>query len=308
MKQGVKILNFGSLNIDKIYSLDHIVNEGETISAMAYKEGVGGKGLNQSVAIKRAGASLFHAGCVGKVDGKLLINYLKDNAIESFLKESPGNSGHAIIQVDKKANNSIIVEAGANKEIDPSYIDEVLEKFNPGDYLLLQNEISNLPYIVAMARQKKMSIFFNPSPIDESIYDIDLNDIGTIIINETEGHRLSGYKTSFEILNYFKKVYPHLTVVLTLGSRGGIYADKDKEIRFKSYPVDPVDTTGAGDTFLGYYLANIARGKDIEYSLNIASLAAALACSKEGAASSIPSQEEVEAYIKANDMELEWIR
>lgn len=200
-----KILNFGSLNIDKIYGLDHIVKEGETISASSYDEGMGGKGLNQSISLKRAGADPIHAGFVGEDDGDILLDYMAENEIDFLVKKVSGKSGHAIIQVDKNAKNSIIVEAGANKNIDKSYIDQVLAEFDEGDYLLLQNEISNLQYIVDMASKKKMKIFLNPSPVDETIKTIDFNKIDSLILNETEAYELSGCENSDEIIDYFRK-------------------------------------------------------------------------------------------------------
>lgn len=301
----VQILNFGSLNIDKVYTLDHIVNEGETIPAISYNEGMGGKGLNQSIALKRAGADLIHAGFVGEDDGDILLDYMAENEINFLVEKVSGNSGHAIIQVDKNANNSIIVEAGANKKIDKSYIDQVLAKFEEGDYLLLQNEISNLPYIVDVASKRKMKIFLNPSPVDESIKTIDFNKIDTLILNETEAYGLSGCESADKIINYFRKNYQDLNLVLTLGKDGGIYSSKDIEIKFASFKTKAIDTTGAGDTFLGYFLASISEGEDVEKSLKLASLAASLACGKKGAAISIPSLKEVEAYAKENNVELE---
>ena len=300
-----QILNFGSLNIDKVYSLDHIVNEGETISAISYNEGMGGKGLNQSIALKRAGVYLIHAGFVGEDDGDILLDYMAENEIDFLVEKVSGNSGHAIIQVDKDANNSIIVEAGANKKIDKSYIDQVLDKFEEGDYLLLQNEISNLPYIVDVASKRKMKIFLNPSPVDESLKTIDFNKIDTLILNETEACDLSGCESAYKIINYFRDKYKDLRLLLTLGKNGGIYSSKDTRIKFSSFKTKTIDTTGAGDTFLGYFLASISKGKDVEKSLKLASLAASLSCSKKGAAISIPSLKEVEAYARENKVVLE---
>ena len=299
-----QILNFGSLNIDKVYSLDHIVNEGETISAISYNEGLGGKGLNQSIALKRAGADVIHAGFVGEDDGDILLDYLAKNEINFLVKKVSGNSGHAIIQVDKDANNSIIVEAGANKRIDKSYIDQVLAEFDEGDYLLLQNEISNLSYIVEVASKRKMKIFLNPSPVDETLKTIDFNKIDTLIINETESYELSGCDKPHDIINYFREGYQDLKLLLTLGKDGGMYSSKDTKIKFDSFKTNAIDTTGAGDTFLGYFLANISKGEEIKKSLKLASLAAGLACSKKGAASSIPRLKEVEAYAKENTVDL----
>lgn len=299
-----QILNFGSLNIDKVYTLDHIVNEGETISAISYNEGMGGKGLNQSIALKRAGANIIHGGFVGEDDGDILLDYLAKNEINFLVKKVSGNSGHAIIQVDKDANNSIIVEAGANKKIDKPYIDQVLAEFEEGDYLLLQNEISNLPYIVDEASKRKMKIVLNPSPVDGSLKTIDFSKIDTLILNETEAYEISGCEDPDKIIDYFRDRYQDLKLLLTLGKDGGMYSSKDTKIKFDSFKTNAMDTTGAGDTFLGYFLANISKDEDLEKSLKLASLAAGLACSKKGAAASIPSLKEVEAYAKENKVDL----
>ena len=149
-----------------------------------------------------------------------------------------------------------------------------------------------------------LKIFLNPSPVDETIKTIDFNKIDTLILNETEGYELSGCDIPDEIIKYFRGKYKELKLLLTLGRDGGIYSSKDKEIKYTSFKTKAIDTTGAGDTFLGYFLANISNGEDLEKSLKLASLAAGLACSKKGAATSIPSLKEVEAYAKDNNVEL----
>ena len=149
-----------------------------------------------------------------------------------------------------------------------------------------------------------MKIFLNPSPVDETIKTIDFNKIDTLILNETEGYELSGCEIPDEIIKYFRGKYKDLTLILTLGKDGGIYSSKDKEIKYTSFMTKAIDTTGAGDTFLGYFLASISKGEDLEKSLKLASLAAGIACSKEGAAISIPSLKEVERYARENKVDL----
>ncbi len=179
-----------------------------------------------------------------------------------------------------------------------------MAEFEEGDYLLLQNEISNLPYIVDEASKRKMKIVLNPSPVDESLKTIDFSKIDTLILNETEAYEISGCEDPDKIIDYFRDRYQDLKLLLTLGKDGGMYSSKDTKIEFDSFKTNAIDTTGAGDTFLGYFLANISKDEDLEKSLKLASLGAGLACSKKGAAASIPRLKEVEAYAKENKVDL----
>ena len=208
----MKILNLGSCNIDSVYSLDHIVEVGETENANTLELFPGGKGLNQSIAVARAGAPVYHAGCIGH-DGKMLIETLKDAGVDvSYIKETDVKSGHAIIQVSAKGENSIVIFAGSNNMVTKDYIDTVLTDFGKGDMLMLQNEISNIDYAVEKAHEKNMIILFNPSPINEKICTIDFNKLSYIILNEVEAKSFSGCDNPHESLAYFKSNYPGLKV------------------------------------------------------------------------------------------------
>lgn len=289
----MKILNFGSVNIDSYFRVDHIVRPGETISAESVEKKPGGKGLNQSIAISKTCNNLFHAGLYGK-DGLFIKELFEDNNIDtSYFKKTSSPTGNAIIQVDKNGENSIFLYKGSNYDIEDDFIENVLSNFSQDDFLVLQNEISNLDKIIDLGHKRKMKIALNPSPIDDLILNLDLNKIDILILNETEAKDISGEETKDDIVEYFKKNYPNLQVVLTLGSDGSIYFDKDQIINQKSYLVDTVDTTGAGDTFMGYFVASIYKEKTIKEALDIASLASALACTKNGASTSIPSLDEV---------------
>lgn len=292
------MLDFGSLNIDKTYSVDHIVSEGETISCRKFENFIGGKGLNQAIALNRAGADVKLAGCVGDKDGNILIDYVEKNGLNHLITKVEGDSGHAIIQIDSLGQNSIIVEGGSNKKIGEDYIDNVLKGFNKGDYILLQNEINNVDILVNKADEIGLKVFFNPSPINEDIYEIDLNKINCIILNEHEGKCLARKESKLEILEYFNNVYPEMEVVLTLGGEGGYYSYKKTLIKYDACKTKVVDTTAAGDTFCGYYIACQSDGRTIKESLNIASLAASLACAKNGASNSIPYIDEVNELKK----------
>lgn len=293
-KKNVKVLNFGSLNIDKTYKVDHIVNIGETINSIDYKEFVGGKGLNQSIALAKANANVYHAGQVGSKDSEKLIKALvKNNVNIENIKKVDDSSGHAIIQIDKSGNNSIIVFGGANRKIDKDFIDKVLANFGKGDYLLLQNEINDIDYIIKEAKNKDMKIFFNPSPFDEKISEEIIFDVDCLLVNETEAMQLSNLSEIDEILDYIVDKFSGIEVIMTLGKDGGYYKSKEHLYKFDPYKVEAVDSTGAGDTFCGFYIASIANDYTIQESLKIASIAGALACKEVGASNSIPDLKEI---------------
>ncbi|MBQ8254663.1 MAG: helix-turn-helix domain-containing protein [Clostridia bacterium] len=289
----MKILNFGSCNIDYVYSMDHIVRVGETLSTYKLETFEGGKGLNQSIAIARAGAKVYHAGCVGE-DGKMLTDLLSKSGVDlTYLKTVEGKNGHAIIQVSSKGENSIFLYGGSNEMVTEDFVDSVLENFSEGDIILLQNEISSVPYIIDRAYEKKMCIVFNPSPFTDEIKKLDLNKLSYVLLNEVEASEFSGYDDPEASLSYFEENYPSLKVILTLGSKGCIYLDNGTRYRQYAFKTNAVDTTAAGDTFTGYFVAGVCGGIDTARNLKLASAAAAITVSRMGAAPSIPLMDEV---------------
>lgn len=289
----MKILNFGSCNIDFVYSMNHIVAVGETEQAESMNIFPGGKGLNQSVALARAGAKTVHAGCIGK-DGKMLAELMADNGIDiSYLKTVDTRNGHAIIQVSSDGENSIFVYPGSNAMISENFIDSVLENFEKGDIILLQNEINGIDLIIKKAYEKGMCIVLNPSPCNEKIKNISPEQVSYLILNEGEAEMMSGHSEPELSLKYFKEKYPKLKVVITLGKKGSVFCDKATEIFQPAFCTQTVDTTAAGDTFTGYFIASIAENSDYAQALKIASAAAAIAVSRKGAAPSIPWRDEV---------------
>ncbi|MBM2658940.1 ribokinase [Staphylococcus pseudoxylosus] len=284
----MKILNFGSLNIDRVYKLPHLVENGETLSSSSFQKYAGGKGLNQSIALSRAGSNVYHAGKIGE-DGDFLIQSLvSDNINVDAINKTKGITGHAIIQVDAKGNNSIFLYGGENQTITTSFIKEVFENFNSGYLLVLQNEISHLDYIIDLASKKQLMIALNPSPMNENIEGIDLNKVDFLFLNEIEGRILSGEKETHKILKKLISYYPDLKIIITLGVNGAVYKDKNQEYRQRAINTKVIDTTGAGDTFLGYFLSMFFQKKTVEESLLIASKASSLSISKKGGSSSIP--------------------
>ena len=289
----MKLLNFGSCNVDFVYSLDHVVKPGETQSAANLSVFSGGKGLNQSIAIARAGAKVYHAGCIGE-DGEFLAELLLENGVDTkYLKRVKNKNGHAIIQVTSEGENSIVIYSGSNGMISRDDIDEVLRDFSSGDMLLLQNEISNVPYLIDRAYEKGMKVILNPSPITDDLLKIDFKKLSYIVLNEIEAAAITGAQSGDAALEVLRRDYPELVIILTLGSRGSIYQDSEKRLYQPAYKVEVKDTTAAGDTFTGYFVAEIAKGVRVKSALATASIASAIAVSRHGAAPSVPIMSEV---------------
>lgn len=290
----MRILNFGSLNIDKVYKVPHFVRPGETISSLGYQCFPGGKGLNQSVAAAKAGHMVCHAGTIG-ADGSFLEEVLSAGGVDTrYVRKTEGITGHALIQVSEAGENSIILFPGSNYENDQDYIDEVLSKFSQGDILMLQNEVSNPDYLLQKGKEKGMRIMLNPSPMDDFLRQADLSGVTWLMLNETEGKEMTGEEAPGRILDWLLRRYPNLQVILTLGGDGAVYRSKDEEISQPCYPAEVVDTTAAGDTFTGYFVAAMVEGKSAQEALRLAACAAAITVSKEGASVSIPQRSVVE--------------
>ena len=293
----MKILNFGSLNVDYVYSLDHIVMGGETISSKELNIFPGGKGLNQSVALARAGASVYHAGCVG-LDGQLLIDTLLGDGVDlTYLKTVDEKSGHAIIQVSADGENSIVLYAGANHKISREQIDSVLADFSAGDIIVLQNEISNLEYIIDKAYEIGMQIVFNCAPIGDNVFSLDFSKISCVILNEVEMGAIAGCDGFENGIAAMQEKNPDIKIMLTLGKRGCMYADKNIRVSHPIFETTVVDTTAAGDTFTGYFVSEMAKGREVADVLRIASCASAITVSRPGASVSIPTYSEVMAAL-----------
>ena len=292
----MKILNFGSLNIDYAYKVQHIVEKGETISSEALNIYPGGKGLNQSIALGKAGVEVYHAGAVGK-EGMFLVEFLeKANVNTEYIRIVPKiKTGHAIIQNNAQGDNCIILYGGANQAITKEQVNDTLDRFVAGDYLILQNEINELAYIVEKAYAKGMVIVLNPSPMNEKITKLPLEKVDCFILNEIEASQILGvtYDNEADIINALAEKFIHAKVVLTLGEKGALYCDGKNTVVQKAYQAKAVDTTAAGDTFTGYFLSGEIRGLPIETSMDLAAKASAITVSRPGAGVSIPSIAEV---------------
>lgn len=289
----MKIINLGSMNIDHIYIVPHFIQGAETLLAEGLTQSIGGKGLNQSVAAARAGAEVFHAGMLG-CGGEPLQTFLKQNGVNtSFLRSCPVQQGHTIIQIDPSGQNCILVYGGSNQQVEKPYIDEVLSYFSPGDCVMLQNEISNLSYAVESAHAKGLHIVLNASPINDALLALDFNKLDWLVVNELECAAIGACRDTNSAYEALQCRYPSLGILLTLGAEGSLCWKNGQELRQAAFPVQAVDTTGAGDTFAGYFVGCLAQGFGRAESMRLASMAAAIAVSRPGAAPSIPQMEEV---------------
>lgn len=292
----MKILNFGSLNLDYVYQVEHILIPGETLSSSDRTIFCGGKGLNQSIALAKAGITVYHAGMVGE-GGEILLETCRENGVDTrFVRKIDGPCGHTVIQVDKDAQNCILLFGGANRSITREFVDEVLAFFEKGDVILLQNEINELGYIIDKASEKGMMIILNPSPYDNALDRCNLSKVSLFLVNEIEGYQITGEKEPEAILAKVRSIYPKAKIVLTLGSEGSVYQDENQIYRQGMYKVKAIDTTAAGDTFTGYFIASILENMSVEEGLKLAAKASAIAVSRPGATASIPLREEVQAF------------
>lgn len=292
----MKVLNFGSLNIDYVYHVAHFMKPGETQASQRMEVFCGGKGLNQSIALSRRGAQVWHAGAVGKPDGEQLLTILKESGVNTdHVKTVNGNSGHAIIQKDPSGQNSILLYGGANQEIESTDVEKVMALFDKGDFLILQNEIACMAEIMEAAHQKGLTIVFNPSPMNSAVKAYPLHYVDYFLLNEVEAGDMCGLSTENgeALIEKMAEMFPRSHCVLTLGDKGALYRHGDTVLRQGIYPTEVVDTTAAGDTFTGFFIGSILCGDSVEKALQIASKASAIAVSRAGAGPSIPHMKEV---------------
>lgn len=289
----MKVLNFGSLNLDYVYQVESILIPGETQASKSRQIFCGGKGLNQSIALAKAGIPVYHAGLIGE-GGEPLLEVCKENGVNTeFIRQIPGPCGHTVIQVDENGQNCILLFGGSNRSMTKEFVDTVLDSFKEGDIILLQNEINELDYIIDRAYEKHMMIILNPSPFDNALENCDLSKISLFLMNEIEGFQITGEKEPDKILAKVKALYPKAKVVLTLGGDGSVYQDETGIYRQGIFKVKAVDTTAAGDTFTGYFISSIIDGLPVQDGLELAAKASAIAVSRPGATASIPLRSEV---------------
>ena len=298
-----KLLCFGSLNIDYTYTVPHFVTPGETLPAEEMQVFSGGKGLNQSVALARAGLDVSLAGAIGE-DGRFLLEQLRAAGVDTRHVSvlSQVRTGHAIIQNDPSGDNCILVYGGANHCTTREQADRALADFSPGDMLVVQNEINDLDYILRAADAAGLAIAMTPAPMTDAVRRLPLDCVDYLFLNEIEGGQLLNGEIDPEeepirAARELRRRYGPGAVILTLGEQGAVYADGREECRQAAIPAQAVDTTGAGDTFMGYFLAGCFEEMSVREAMVYASQAAAIAITRHGASPAIPPRDEVRAAM-----------
>lgn len=293
----MEIVNFGSMNMDYVYTVPDFVRPGETLAVESRAVYCGGKGLNQSVAAARAGAAVRHAGMLGAGGEALRAVLERSGADTALLADSPLPQGHTVIQVSGTGENCILLCRGSNGAVTAGYIRQVLDRLPAPAYVLTQNETSGLADLLALAAARGHRVCLNASPVDEALLQADLGGLAWLLINRLEGAQLTGAEEPRAILDALEARYPAMGVVLTLGREGAWCRSGGRRLFQPSFPARAVDTTGAGDTFTGYFLAMLARERPLEEALSMAAMAAAIAVTRPGAEPSIPREAEVRARL-----------
>ncbi|WP_171097428.1 ribokinase [Ruegeria sp. HKCCD7255] len=282
------IWNLGSINADMVYDVPHLPGAGETLAADGLSRFLGGKGANMSVAAARAGARVAHIGAVGP-DGRWALDRLTEYGIDTlFIAEVEVPTGHAIIAVDKAGENNIILFQGANHAISNAQLGQALSVAEAGDVLVMQNETNAQLEAAKMGRDLGLTVCYAAAPFDADAVQAVLPMLDFLILNQVEADQLQA-ATGLTVSDL-----PVEHVVVTLGSKGARYVQKDHEpVDFAAHKVQAVDTTGAGDTFTGYVLAGMDRGMPMEQAIQQANRAAALMVTRHGTADVIPDLKEV---------------
>jgi ribokinase len=291
--------NLGSINIDYVYRVEHFVNPGETLASSNLQTLLGGKGANQSLALARAGAQVCHIGSVSQADS-WAVELLDNSGVDvSGVLQIEQASGHAIIQVDDAGENAILLHGGANQALTAAHIAATLDAATTNDVLLMQNECNGLEQAMRIAKDKQMKVAFNPAPMAANVENLDLEICDVLILNEIEAAQLSGAGTEDSAAAVLLERFPNVQLVLTQGSRGASWYYQGQREFVAATKVDVVDTTAAGDTFVGYFLAAMdSNDGDAVSALHKACVASALAVTVEGASSSIPDKLSVEQFIE----------
>jgi len=294
------IYNFGSINLDHLYHVAHFVRPGETLASSGYQLLLGGKGANQSVALAKAGIEVKHVGAINN-DNQSILQQLTDVGVNtSLIAPVSEATGHAIIQLNEQAENAIILFPGANHTLTEAQIDAALQEAKMDDWVLLQNETNLVSYIIKTAHAMNIKVAFNPAPMDVKLTQSILDNIDLLIVNEVEAMDLMTVTTIDEAKQKMVSVYPELAILMTLGSDGVRYLKSHQDEFVAAFSVTAVDTTAAGDTFIGFCLAALSQGASMGEAMRRGCAASAICVTQMGASPSIPTEQAVDYFLTLN--------
>lgn len=290
------IYNLGSINADHLYDVPHLPQPGETLSANRFVTGLGGKGINQSIAAASAGAKVVHIGAVG-VDGQWAVDQIAGYGIDTrFIKTVDFATGHAIVNVDPDGENAIVIFSGANHCQSAEQITNALRGAEAGDILLLQNETTLQAQAAKIARERGLKVIYSAAPFSVEAVRSVLEDTTLLLMNKLESEQLcAGLETELGDL-----LVPEIIVTKGSGGADWLNPETGETVHVASFPVTAVDTTAAGDTFAGYLAAGLDQGLSVEEAMLLGSAAAALKVTRKGTAKAIPTRSEVDAFVKQN--------
>jgi ribokinase len=292
----IRVLVYGSLNIDMVFAVDHIVLPGETVSSSSFTRNAGGKGANQAAALGKVGMNTFLAGKIG-ADGKFILPLLNSYGVDTGnVTVYEGATGNALIQVDRNGQNSIVLYPGGNGDISVCEIERVISAFDDSDFLVVQNEIAHTGEIINAAKKRGLKVHLTPSPYDEKIELLPLDRVDCFFVNELEGAALASLSKDAppaDTLDKLMKRFPKAEIILTAGKNGAYYGQGETREYVAIVEAPVVDTTGAGDTFTGFFLAARVKGMDVRAALETASKASSITVSRKGAMESVPFAAEV---------------
>jgi len=289
-----RILNFGSINIDHVYRVEHFVKAGETLASKDLSTVLGGKGANQSVAIARAGGDVRHIGRICETD-QWISTYLEASGVDiSFVERVTEASGHAIIQVDEHGENSILLHGGANQSFEISTLEQVIGQYSEGDYLLVQNETNAIEHAVELAISRGLKVVLNPAPMSKDILSLPLEKLDTLIVNLGEAQALASQENLDDVIEALSAQMPSSRILITLGADGVVFISDGDVTKIDAKTANVVDTTAAGDTFVGYFVASVVDGLNDLEALDRACRAAAIAVASFGAMPSIPTLDQLQ--------------
>lgn len=300
------IINLGSINIDHVYQVPDFVKPGETLSSTGYQQLLGGKGANQSIALAHAGGIVQHIGKINPNDNQFNAQLKKAGVDCRYIHESEQATGHAIIQVANSGENSIVLFAGANHDISSKQITQAVDDLLPGDWVLTQNETNGIAELIQSAKKNKLKVAFNPAPMNDSVLSLPLELVDLFIVNEVEAAGIAGSNDLATIEAYFREQYSDAEVIITLGKSGVVMLRDNERLQVPAFEVEAVDTTAAGDTFIGFFLANYIRTNDAAKSLSNACAASAIAVTRHGAAPAIPKADEVQVFLEQHSQRVPW--